>query len=191
MFWTRAHDGTVTVYAARSDASATRFGAPEAIDPPAGTDDSFALDGSAHGDGLDLIGTFGPAPDGGSAAIWRARIVPVPTVTAAPVTIAAGHTAMIKLRVSDAGRAVAGATVTLTGKAKTARTTQARIARRRGHPPRARTNRAGIARLRVGPFTHSTNLTLRVSRHGYAPIIVHDRVRVRRWRRAVTTPGRI
>jgi hypothetical protein len=172
--WTRDVGGPVEVYAARSDNGngVIHFGAPVSLTGPSGTDNSFALSASPSGNGLDILGTFGSTVDSNSA-VWYARVEPGESVSSAPVTVASGRKTTVSVHVGDAGHPLAGAVVTVVGRASNARTR---------HPSAisARTNRSGVARLRVGPFAHGTTLKLRVTKAGYTTSSLGVRIRVTR-----------
>ncbi len=172
--WTRDVGGPVEVYAARSDNGTgdIHFGAPVSLTGPSGTDNSFALSASPNGNGLDILGTFGSTADS-NAAVWQTHVEPGESVSSKAVTVASGRKTTVSVHVGDAGHPLAGATVTVVGRASNAR----------AHHPRtisARTDRRGVARLRVGPFAHATTLRLRVTKAGYTPSMLGVRIRVTR-----------
>jgi hypothetical protein len=175
LMWTRDVGGPVQVFAARSDAApgSLHFGAPVSVRAPSGTDDSFAIEGSPSGNSLDVIGTFGSSVNEFSA-VWHARLAPGESASAKTVTVASGHKATVAVSVADAGRPLAGATVTVVGRASNAR------AHHHHRPISARTNRHGVAKLRVGPFAHGMTLRLRVTKSGYTTSSLGVRIKVRR-----------
>jgi hypothetical protein len=169
---TNPGNGPMQLFAARSDATGTTFGAPVAIALPDGADNSWALDGSAQGRVLDVVGTFSPGPGASGAAIWHAQVAPGDDVRAPTVNIASGQLATATVTVTDAGTPLAGATVSgassALGRAAAARHVS------------AKTNARGIARLKLGRVRHTTTLRLRVTKRGYAPRSIALKVHVRR-----------
>jgi hypothetical protein len=172
--WTRDVGGPVEVFAVRSDSAigALHFGATVSLTGPSGTDNSFALSASPSGNGLDILGTFGSTVDS-TSAVWHARVEPGESVSSNPVTVVSGRKTTVAVHVSDAGHPLAGATVTVVGRASNARS-------RHHHVISARTNSSGVARLRVGPFAHSTTLKFRVTKPSYTTSTLGVRIRVAR-----------
>jgi hypothetical protein len=169
---TNPGNGPMQLFAARSDATGTTFGAPVAVALPDGADTSWALDASAQGRVVDVVGTFTPGPGGSGAAIWHTQVVPGDDVSATTVNVAPGQPATATVKVTDAGVPLAGATVSgassALGRASAARHVS------------AKTNARGIARLKLGRVRHSTTLRLRVTKRGYVPHTVALKVHVRR-----------
>jgi hypothetical protein len=100
---------STTIYAARSNASVTRFGAPVQVSPPPGTGTiwNVAGDGTASANGpLDLLASVTTHGIG----FWHTRVEPGLTIVVRP---AAGGGR--KFVVLDAGDLVHGARVELTG----------------------------------------------------------------------------
>jgi hypothetical protein len=147
------------------------FGTPVSVRGPRGTDDSYALTASPAGNSIDIVGTFGSAA-AGTASIFYTRLEPGTSVSSRGITVRAGRRVTLPVRVADAGRPLAGALVTVVGRASNARS------HRRPRVVSARTDRHGVARLRVGPFEHSMSLRLRVTKRGYATSWLSVRVRV-------------
>ncbi len=72
--WTRRVNTGIKVFAVRSNRRVSGFGNPVSFKPPPRTQDSFALDASADGGGLDLFGTFSTGATGQETGIWYTRV---------------------------------------------------------------------------------------------------------------------
>jgi hypothetical protein len=90
-----------TIYAARTNRSASRLGAVNAIRPPSGAS-IFRLNGEGSAGPLDLIANMQAA---GGQALWHQQVWPKLSLTGSR------KGATIAFRVTDAGDPVAGATV--------------------------------------------------------------------------------
>jgi hypothetical protein len=101
------------VYARRSNPGATAWGAVTSTPVRAGTVSVFKLQGDAQSGLLDLFGAFGRVKPG--VQTWHTQLRAGLTLTVAPATATAGarKAQPIRLRVTDAGDPVPGATVTL------------------------------------------------------------------------------
>jgi len=99
-----------TIYAARTNHSATTVGAVNAIKPPSGAS-IYRLNGEGSTGPLDLIANMQAA---GGQALWHQQVWPKLSVTASSRARGKGRT--IVFRVLDAGDAVGGATVKAGGK---------------------------------------------------------------------------
>ena len=95
-----------TIHAARTNRSATRVGAVNAIRPPSGAS-IYRLNGEGSTGALDLIANMQAA---GGQALWHQQVWPKLSLTGSR------SGTKIVFRVSDAGDAVAGATVKTGGK---------------------------------------------------------------------------
>lgn len=159
LFWSAVnHRGTPVVYARRSNAQATAWGATVTIAPPPGAVDSWNLVGNGQSSLLDLIGSFSVGND--NLASWHTQVLPGLTLTSSRSRLR-GHTQhgqRVTFRVSDAGTAVKGATVRV-GKAK------------------GKTNAKGKVKLVLGPFSHRGRLRARANLNGYAGASVVLRIR--------------
>jgi hypothetical protein len=94
-----------TIYAARTNRSATRVGAVNALQPPSrGT--IFRLNGEGSAGPLDLIANVSA---GGQQGLWHQQILP--KLQLAATSRKAGRGRVVTFRVLDAGEPVPGATV--------------------------------------------------------------------------------
>jgi hypothetical protein len=125
------------IYAARTNRAASRVGAVNAIRPPTGAS-IFRLNGEGSAGPLDLIANMQAA---GGQALWHQQVWPKLTLTGSR------SGSRIVFRVTDAGDAVAGATVKAGGKT-------------------LRTNAAGRATLVKAP---AGRVKATASRPAYAP----------------------
>jgi hypothetical protein len=108
-----------TIHAARTNRSATRLGAVNAIRPPSGAS-IYRLNGEGSAGPLDLIANLQAA---GGQALWHQQVWPKLSLTGSR------SGTKIVFRVTDAGDAVAGATVKAGGKSlKTNATGRATLA---------------------------------------------------------------
>jgi hypothetical protein len=96
-----------TIYAARTNRSATKVGAVNAVRPPSGAT-IYRLNGEGSAGPLDLIANMQAA---GGQALWHQQVWPRLSLTGSR------SGTKIVFRVTDAGDAVAGATVKAAGKA--------------------------------------------------------------------------
>jgi hypothetical protein len=168
--WTRDAIDGLTVSASRWDVQTGKFTTPTTVAAPPHAVDSYTIDAVALGNAVEVLGNFGPTPSGGMGALWHTLLSPTPTVAAPRITVAEGKKTTLRLRVTLAGKPLAGATVTTTG------ATASAVHR---HTVSARTNRQGIARLRLGPFHRSITIRLLIRKTGYANITTKIRVHVR------------
>lgn len=101
------------VWARRSNASATSWGAITSTPVRRGTQTVFKLQGDAQDGLLDLFGAFSGSSPG--VQTWHTQVRAGLTLTATPASARAGARAprAIRLKVTDAGDPVAGARVTL------------------------------------------------------------------------------
>jgi hypothetical protein len=102
VFWERQD----RIYATRSDAAATVFGATVSVAPPKGSSGVTNLAGEGSRGPLDVLALI----DAGGYANWHQRLLPGLTLRAK------AKQGAVKLTVRDAGDAVAGARVKLGGK---------------------------------------------------------------------------
>jgi len=126
-----------TIYAARTNRSASRLGAVNAIKPPSGAT-IYRLNGEGSAGPLDLIANMQAA---GGQALWHQQVWPKLSLTGSR------KGATIVFRVTDAGDAVAGATVKAGGKT-------------------LKTNSSGRATLTQAP---AGRVTANASKAAYAP----------------------
>jgi hypothetical protein len=157
--WARSTGSRVTLTAVRSNLHRTLYGAPVAVEPPAGSGDSNHLAASAQPDRLDLLGSFGEGT-AGTARTWHTQVLPGLTILARSITTRSGQHPHLAVRVTDAGASVRGATVSVGGH-------------------RATTGGKGIAVLRLGEATVRRQLTVTAVARGHAPghLRVTERVR--------------
>ncbi len=151
--------GGTRIYARRSNAKLSSWGAVVSAPARTGTGSIYKLAANAQAGVLDVLGAF--APNGGSGVqTWATQLQPGLTLTTAPAKLAVGGAGKrtITLKVTDAGAPVAGAKVTLAGRS-------------------AKTGRAGTALLAVGPFAHRERLTARATHAGYVAASATLRVR--------------
>ena len=126
-----------TIYAARTNRSATRVGAVNAVKPPSGAT-IYRLNGEGSAGPLDLIANM---QAGGNQSLWHQQVWP-------KLSLAGSRSGTsIVFRVTDAGDAVAGATVKAGGKS-------------------LKTNTGGRATLAQAP---SGRVKATASKAGYAP----------------------
>ena len=125
-----------TIYAARTNKSATKVGAANAIRPPSGAT-IYRLNGEGSAGPLDLIANM---QAGGSQALWHQQVWP-------KLELAGSRTgSRIVFRVSDAGEPVAAATVKAAGKTlKTAANGRATLAKAPTGRVKATASKAGYA----------------------------------------------
>lgn len=154
VFWTGGRD----VYARRSNPAGTAWGAITAAPMPRGTQTSFKLAGDAQDGLLDLFGAF--ERSGPGVQTWHTQLRAGLTLTATPARARAGARGVqdVRLRVTDAGAPVAGATVRL-GRA------------------RAFTGAGGTVTLGIPAGARRSTLTARATRTGYVDGIAAIRVR--------------
>jgi hypothetical protein len=125
-----------TIYAARTNKSATKVGASNAIRPPSGAT-IYRLNGEGSTGPLDLIANL---QAGGGQALWHQQVWPKLELTGSR----AGKT--IVFRVTDAGDPVAGAIVKAAGKTlKTAANGRATLSRAPSGRVKATASKAGYA----------------------------------------------
>jgi hypothetical protein len=107
LFWMRNRQ----LYAARSNKSATRFGAHVKVRPPRGTDSIWRLAGDGSRGPLDLLAHL--SRSGSDVGTWHQRILPRLSVS---VKVRNGKATV---KVTDASATVFGATVRVAGRTKT------------------------------------------------------------------------
>jgi hypothetical protein len=145
--WTdRSGDGSRrSVFASRSNAGATAWGKIVSLKGPAGTDTLWQLAASAQADRVDVLAQYGM---GGGNDIFHTQLLAGLTVTVSPAKVKAGKTTSVKVKVLDAGTAVAGAKATIGKKSGT-------------------TTAAGVAKVKV-KATKAGKLKVTVKKSGYA-----------------------
>ncbi len=145
------------IYARRSNAKLSRWGATVSVRPAKHTGVIYKLAGDAQAKRLDLFGAF--APDLlGSVQTWHTQLLPGLALTAQPHRLKVGGVQKLKLRVTDAGAGVAKAKVKL------------------GHAKRT-TNGKGVAVFKVGPFSRRAKLVATATKAGYVKARAVVRVR--------------
>jgi hypothetical protein len=138
VFW--VDRGTSQVFARRSDKTATKFGPPVKVAPPAGQDSAFKLGGNAQSGALDVVVLFG------GNAQWHTQFLPGLGITASPAKIKRSKKTAVKFTVTDPD-AVKGAKVSAGGKSAT-------------------TDAGGHATINLGP-TKSKSVKATVTKAGY------------------------
>jgi hypothetical protein len=152
-FWS----GGGRIYARRSNAKLSAWGAVTSIPVRKGTGAIYKLAGNAQDGVLDVVGSF--QGSGAGVQAWHSQIQAGLTLTASPAQLKTGgtHAHELKLKVTDAGEPVTGATVTLGAKS-------------------ARSGPNGTATFSVGPFARPTTLAGRASKVGYVDGLASVRV---------------
>ena len=147
------------IWARRSNRDATVFGAVTSTPVVRGTETIYKLAVNAQSGLLDLLGSFDPSR-GDGVRTWHTQLRAGLTVSARPARVAAGARSprQVKVRVTDAGDPVAGATVKLAGQVGV-------------------TGRGGTATLSVPAGTRPRTLTARAIRQGYVDGTATVRVR--------------
>lgn len=147
------------IWARRSNLDATVFGAATSTPVVSGTETIYKLAVNAQDGRLDLLGSFDPRR-GDGVRTWHTQLRAGLTVVATPIRVVAGARSaqQIRLRVTDAGDPVAGATV--------------RLGRQS-----AVTGRGGTVTLDVPAGARRGSLTVRAIRGGYVDGIATVRVR--------------
>jgi hypothetical protein len=136
------------IYARRSNATVTAWGATTSIPAQKGTGTVFKVALDAQAGVLDVFGAFAPTA-GSTVQTWHSQMQPGLTLTASPSKLKAGGSAhKVTLKVTDAGSPVKGATVKLAGKSGT-------------------TGAAGTASFSLGPLRGAQLLRARGTRAGY------------------------
>ena len=129
-----------TIFAARTNKTASRVGAANALKPPSGGT-IYRLNGEGSSGPLDLIANL---QAGGQQGFWHQQVWPKLSLTSATRTTGSGRT--ITFRVLDAGDPVAGATVKAGGKSlKTAANGQAILKLANSARVKATASKAGYA----------------------------------------------
>jgi hypothetical protein len=105
LLWARSGN----VYALRTNAAATKFGAIVKVKPPAGYSTIYRLTGEASLGPLDLLGLF--QNGGADIGYFHQRILPGLTLTASPTNVKKGH--KVTFKVTDAGDPIKGAKVSI------------------------------------------------------------------------------
>ena len=125
-----------TIFAARTNRAASRLGAVNAIRPPSGAS-IYRLNGEGSAGPLDLIANMQAA---GGQAFWHQQVWPKLSLSGSR------SGTKIVFRVTDAGDAVAGATVKAGGKTlKTNATGRATLAKAPGGRVKATASKAAYA----------------------------------------------
>jgi hypothetical protein len=101
-----------TIYATRTNRAATRIGAATSIKPPGGGS-VYRLNGEGSAGPLDLLANV----QSGGQGFWHQQVLPRLELKATTKTTASGRT--VVFRVTDAGDAVPGAKVKVSGKTLT------------------------------------------------------------------------
>ena len=128
------------IHAARTNTSATKVGAVNALRPPSGGS-IYRLNGEGSAGPLDLIANL---QAGGSQSLWHQQVWPRLTLTAS--TKPSGNGRTVVFRVLDAGDPVQGATVKAGGKSlKTAANGQATLTQPSPSRVTASASKAGYA----------------------------------------------
>jgi hypothetical protein len=144
VFWHRAE----TVFAVRSNPTATRWGRTVAVKPPRGTDTISNLAGEGSRGPLDVLALADTSTSG--FANWHQRILPGLSLTAV-----VGKNGKVTFRATDAGDPVKGAKVTVKG------------------GPSAKTKANGRVTFTLGKGRHRAKGT----KGGYSPASAQARVR--------------
>jgi hypothetical protein len=132
-----------TVFARRSNKTATAFGPTVAAGAPPGQGSGFKISGNAQSSTLDLVGLFG---DSSSQAQWHTQVLPGLAIKASPSTLKSSKSKKVSFTVSDPDP-VKGATVHAAGKSAT-------------------TDAKGHASITVGP-TSQSSIAVTVTETGY------------------------
>jgi hypothetical protein len=149
------------IWARRSNRARTIWGATNSIAVKSHTATVYKLAISAQKDILDLLGGFSPSSTG-DVQTWHSQIDPGLTVVVRPATVRVhkGQGVKLKIAVSDAGGAVADATVTVAGR-------------------HAHTGARGTASITLGPLERRATIHVTAHHAGYAPGAAAVRVRLR------------
>ncbi len=108
-------------------------------------------------------------------AISATQLQPGADVQVASLTVTPTKQAVATVKVADAGKPLSGATVTrITGKGSSA------AAKHKVKAPRARTNSKGVAQLKLGKFSRSTKVRLKITKKGYTTRIVTLKIKVKK-----------
>ena len=137
-----------TLYARRSNAAGTAWGAIVTIGPPKHTGSIWKVDADANPGGpLDL---FTNVDTPGSTAFWHTQVLPGLSLSASPTSVHHKPATHVTFTVSDAGDPVAGAKVKVGGVSGT-------------------TSAAGTVSLTLGPFAKKVkHVTATATRAGYS-----------------------
>jgi hypothetical protein len=154
VLWTQNGGARTAVYARRSNATATVFGAPVSVLVPAGTTSVWRLAVDAQAGRIDVLAHLEKA---GSNATWHTQLLPGLSVTLSKATLKAGTRYSLVVTVKDAGAAVAGVKVKIGSKV-------------------GKTNASGRATLKVGPLAHGS-VVVTVTGTGYATVATRLRVK--------------
>ncbi len=153
LFW----DRKLKVYAARTNAAATKLGQVVSIKPPKGTGAIYRLNAEGSSGPLDLL-TLAEAK--GGLGYFHQRILPGLTFTAKPQTVKAGK--KLTFKASDAGQPVKGAKVILAlGNKKLTK----------------KTNGKGKATIAVPAKTKPHKYSATAKKGGYTPAKLQVRVK--------------
>jgi hypothetical protein len=147
---TTSASGKPVVHARRSNTAVTGWGATVTIKPPKGASTSWNLQGDGQSDRLDLLGSF-TIGTSSHAASWYTQLLPGLTLQAAPSRLSKGtrHPLHVRFTVSDAGRPVAGARVSVGS-------------------IHGVTSSSGQVTLALGPFQHRGHVTAKATDSAYS-----------------------
>jgi hypothetical protein len=114
-FWMMWKDDNL-VFARRSNPALTKWGAIVKVKPPKGTGTVYDVIGEGSSGPLDLLANV---DIGGALAYWHQRILPGLSISAKPKKVSASVGGKVKFTVTDAGKAIPGATVKFRGGTRT------------------------------------------------------------------------
>jgi hypothetical protein len=117
VLWTKGF-GDPDVLARRSNKGATKFGAVVNAGHPKDAAQAYKLDASAVGGALDVLGNFNIGTASTAVTSYR-RILPGLTLKARPQRVPRGERTEVRFTVLDAGAAVKGAKVKVSGESAT------------------------------------------------------------------------
>jgi hypothetical protein len=106
-----------SIYAARSNRAATRFGHPVTVRPPEGESFIWKVGGEGSPGPLDLLVSMSVESQG--LATWHKQVFPPLSLSASPSRFVAAQGGKIVFTVSDVGDPVAGAKISVEGKTLT------------------------------------------------------------------------
>lgn len=112
--WVASQKGRL-IYARRSNAAATIFGAAVSIRPPHGTGSIYRLQGEGSLGSLDLFAHVGLGAST-AASSWVTRVFPGLSLSASTANLSATRGGKVVFRVTDAADPVAGAQVSVRGR---------------------------------------------------------------------------
>lgn len=114
-FWVMWKDDNL-IYARRSNAAMTVWGATVRVKPPKGTGTVYDVIGEGSRGPLDLLANV---DRGGKLAYWHQRILPGLSISAKPTKVDSSTRGQVKFTVTDAGKPIRGARVKFRGGTKT------------------------------------------------------------------------